>query len=129
MPLLNIHIHKGRSLDEIDLLADTIHEVVVESFKVPMRDRYQILHEHEQANLRALDTGLGYDRTELFVLIDIRSRPRPRAMKLAFYACLAVALRDKCGIASTDIMISMVENTDEDWSFGLGKAEFVTGEL
>ena len=26
-------------------------------------------------------------------------------------------------------LVSIVENTDEDWSFGLGRAQFLTGEL
>jgi hypothetical protein len=26
-------------------------------------------------------------------------------------------------------MVSFVENTDEDWSFGHGRAQFLTGEL
>ncbi|MGL5687640.1 MAG: tautomerase family protein, partial [Weissella cibaria] len=28
-----------------------------------------------------------------------------------------------------DVMINLVSNTDEDWSFGLGKAQFLTGDL
>jgi 4-oxalocrotonate tautomerase len=26
-------------------------------------------------------------------------------------------------------MVSVTENTDEDWSFGYGRAQFLTGEL
>ena len=33
------------------------------------------------------------------------------------------------GIPSTDLIISLVENMKEDWSFGLGRAQFLTGDL
>jgi len=29
----------------------------------------------------------------------------------------------------TDVMVSLVENGDEDWSFAHGRAQFLTGEL
>ena len=42
---------------------------------------------------------------------------------------LVEELERSCGVAPSDVMISMVENSDEDWSFGLGRAQFLTGEL
>jgi hypothetical protein len=38
-------------------------------------------------------------------------------------------LWEHCAIATSDVMISLVTNTDEDWSFGNGRAQFLTGEL
>jgi hypothetical protein len=38
-------------------------------------------------------------------------------------------LEKSCGIAPSDVMMNMVTCTDEDWSFGLGRAQFLTGEL
>lgn len=35
----------------------------------------------------------------------------------------------KIGTPPTDRIISVIENEQEDWSFGLGKAQFLTGEL
>jgi hypothetical protein len=32
-------------------------------------------------------------------------------------------------MASSDVMISFVQNADEDWSFGKGRAQFLSGEL
>ena len=81
------------------------------------------------APIRALDTGLGIPRTKLFVLLEVVSRPRSRTAKVAFYEDLCTALRLRCGIAPSDVMITFVENGDEDWSFGNGRAPFLTGEL
>ncbi|MBB2166792.1 tautomerase family protein [Gluconacetobacter aggeris] len=129
MPLMKFHVLKGRTPAEIDQLLDAAHEAMLRAFKVPARDRYQILVEHEPTHLRALDTGLDIPRTEKFVLLEVVSRPRSREAKLAFYEILCAEWQDKCGIAPSDVMISFVQNTDDDWSFGNGRAQFVTGEL
>jgi hypothetical protein len=129
MPLMKFHLFEGRSLDEINLLLEVVHEVMVRSFHVPSDDRYQIVSEHAKSHMRALDTGLNLQRTPAFVLLEVVSRPRSRAEKIAFYNDVCMALEDRCGIAPSDVMISFTENTDEDWSFGKGRAQFLTGEL
>ncbi|SES47825.1 tautomerase family protein [Rhizobium sp. NFR03] len=129
MPLIKLHIRKGRSEADITRLLDTVHAVMLDAFHVPERDRYQIVFEHEDTHFRALDTGLGFTRTDRFVLIEVVSRPRPRNEKLAFYENLGVQLPERCGIPASDLMVSFVENGDEDWSFGGGVAQFVTGDL
>ncbi|MCQ3009211.1 tautomerase family protein [Pseudomonas savastanoi] len=50
-------------------------------------------------------------------------------MKKRFYALIAEGLERNCGIEAEDVMVSIVINSDEDWSFGLGRAQFLTGEL
>jgi phenylpyruvate tautomerase PptA (4-oxalocrotonate tautomerase family) len=75
------------------------------------------------------DTGLGIERTDKVVVVQVISRPRTREKKEAFYRLLCEELERACGIAPSDVMVSIVENTDEDWSFGLGRGQFLTGEL
>ena len=129
MPLMKIHVIKGRSSDQLKRLLDTVHDVMVSAFKVPQRDLYQILSEHEASHLRALDTGLDIPRTDAFVLLEVVTRPRSQHEKLRFYSLLSEELERVCGIAPSDVMVSMTQNTDDDWSFGFGRAQFVTGEL
>lgn len=50
-------------------------------------------------------------------------------MKEQFYKGMAEALEKNCGIAPSDVMMNLVTCTDEDWSFGLGRAQFLTKEL
>lgn len=129
MPLLNIHVVKGRTGDETTVLLQAIHDAMVDAFKVPSRDRYQVLTEHDPSHLRMEDTGLGFDRSDSRVLIHVTTRPRSREMKERFYALLVDALGSRCGMEPKDIMVSCVGNTDADWSFGFGRAQFLTGEL
>lgn len=129
MPLLKIDVIKGRSDEVLSKLLNTVHDAMVEAFEVPVRDRYQILTEHEPSRLIIQDTGLGFTRTDNVVVITAISRPRSAAMKQKFYALVAQQLELHCGISSQDLMISMIINSDEDWSFGRGQAQFLTGDL
>jgi hypothetical protein len=50
-------------------------------------------------------------------------------MKQTFYRRLMEELQAKCNVPPTDVLVTFVTNTDEDWSFGHGRAQFLTGEL
>ncbi len=129
MPFLRFDLIKGRTDDEIATLLDAAHDAMLEAFKVPVRDRYQIVHEHDRSRVRIEDTGLGIERTEKVVLIQVTSRPRSTEEKQEFYRLLTEALSNRCGIAPSDVMVNFVINTDADWSFGNGEAQFLTGKL
>lgn len=64
-----------------------------------------------------------------FVLLSIVSKKRTAEQKQRLYTLTAERLASICGIPSTDLMISITENEDADWSFGLGEAQFITGKL
>ncbi|WP_072393870.1 tautomerase family protein [Hyphomicrobium sp. CS1GBMeth3] len=129
MPLLTFHLVEGRTDTELKTLLDAAHRAMLAAFKVPERDRYQIVHEHKPSRFIVEDTGLDIPRTEKVVVVQVTTRPRGRAAKELFYRLLVEELERSCGIAPSDVMVSMVENSDEDWSFGLGRAQFLTGEL
>ena len=61
--------------------------------------------------------------------IHVVSRRRTRAQKERLYELLADRLGRDCGLDPADLVVSVTENDDEDWSFGLGRAQFLTGEL
>ena len=75
------------------------------------------------------DTGLDIPRTAEVVMLQVTSRPRSEAMKVAFYRLLCEKLEADCGIAPSDVMVNFIINADADWSFGRGRAQFLTGEL
>jgi hypothetical protein len=49
--------------------------------------------------------------------------------KRAAYRELASRLQADCAIEPTDLIVSVVTNGREDWSFGLGRAQFLDGDL
>jgi phenylpyruvate tautomerase PptA (4-oxalocrotonate tautomerase family) len=129
MPLLYFDVIEGRTPGEIRALLDTAHAATVEAFGVPERDRYQVVRSHPAGEIVALDTGLGINRSDRMVIIHVVSRRRSRAQKERLYALLAERLRRDCGLDPADLIVSVTENDDEDWSFGSGRAQFLTGEL
>lgn len=129
MPLVRIDVYQGRSAREISELLEVAHKVTVDVFKVPIRDRYQILSEHPLTHMMIEDTGLHIPRTKDFVLFQITTRPRPRELKEKYYFEMTEALQKHCGILKSDVMINFVTCSDEDWSFGNGRAQFLTNEL
>ncbi|KZD20477.1 tautomerase family protein [Tardiphaga robiniae] len=129
MPLLRFNMIEGRTDAEIACLLDAAHAAVVSAFGVPEGDRYQIVSEYREGRLCLLDTGLNIGRTKNVVLVEVTSRKRPTDQKAAFYALLCQKLKDACDLDSSDVIVSFVENGDADWSFGLGRAQFLTGEL
>jgi hypothetical protein len=129
MPLLRFDLIEGRSESEIRKILDATHEVLLETLKVPKRDRYQVVHEHKRSRMIVEDTGLGFVRSDRALLLQVTSRPRSRKMKEDFYRLLVERLAARCGILPDDVIVNFVTNADEDWSFGAGRAQFLTGEL
>ena len=129
MPLLRIDVIEGRTEAELRELLDAIHCAMLAAFKVPERDRYQIVHEHLAAEMRIEDTGLGIPRTERVVMVQVTTRPRSRLEKQSFYELLCQELARRCDMKASDIVVSIMQTNDEDWSFGYGRAQFITGEL
>ncbi len=129
MPLVRIDAVEGRSKEEIKDLLDAVHRAILSAFHVPQRDRYQIYHVHPQSSLVLEDTGLGIERTSKAVVVTLTSMPRSQELKLQFYEDLCRELKKSCDIDSGDVIVSIVTNSAPDWSFGHGRAQFITGEL
>jgi phenylpyruvate tautomerase PptA (4-oxalocrotonate tautomerase family) len=129
MPLVRIDVQKGRTSEELRRLADTIQDVMLDVFAAPPGDRYQIITEHDKGQIIAEDTGLGLERSEGVVIIQIFQQGRSTEQKVAAYTELAKRLDAECGVRPEDLIISMNANRHVDWSFGLGRAQFIDGSL
>ena len=130
MPLVHIHvIENSRTPEQLRHLADVVQEVMLEHFAAPDRDRYQIISEHKPGQIIAEDTGLGFERTDDIVVVQVAQQGRSQEQKKAMYRALADRLHDETGLAPTDVIVSVLENTRDDWSFGNGVAQFVEGHL
>ncbi len=129
MPLLKFDLIKGRDELAVKKLLDVTHRVLVAALDIPLRDRYQCVTQHSPGELILQDTGLGYARSHKVVLLTVISRPRDSQKKQQFYRQLARSLHEECGLSEDDLMVSFIENSDADWSFGRGNAEFLSGAL
>lgn len=129
MPLVFFDVIKGRTEAELTEILNVSHQVFVDTLDIPEGDRYQILRQHEPFEMIIKDTGLGFERSNKVVVLTVVSRHRDKEMKTALYRKLVKELEEKCQIQPSDVMISFSINEDTDWSFGFGRAQFLTGEL
>ena len=58
MPLLQFDLIEGRTETELKTLLDAAHRAMLATFKVPERDRFQIVHEHKRSQMIIEDRGL-----------------------------------------------------------------------
>ena len=129
MPLVRIDVQKGRSPAELRKIADVTQGVMLDVFAAPPGDRYQIITEHAVGHIIAEDTGLGLERSEGVTVIQIFQQGRNAEQKQAAYDQLAKRLDAAELVRPADLIVTVVANEREDWSFGLGRAQFLTGEL
>jgi phenylpyruvate tautomerase PptA (4-oxalocrotonate tautomerase family) len=129
VPLVRIDVLEGRSDEELQRLLDTVQEVMESDFDAPPRDRYQVLTEHPPGRLVLQDSGLGIDRSDKVVLVQVFQQGRSEAQKKALYASLARRLHEEVGLRPEDLVVSVSENTIADWSFGFGVAQFLEEDL
>jgi phenylpyruvate tautomerase PptA (4-oxalocrotonate tautomerase family) len=129
MPLVRIDLLPSRSPDQITAIADAVHDAIVDVYGIPPRDRFQVINELPAGRIIAQDAGLGFERSGGVVMIQIfTQRGRTDDAKQALYARIASGL-EAVGVAGEDVFIGYVENGPQDWSFGFGVAQYVTGEL
>ncbi|VXB01670.1 tautomerase family protein [Nocardioides sp. AX2bis] len=129
MPLVRIDLLEGRADDELRTIADVVQECLEDVFAAPPRDRYQVITEHRPGRIICEDTGLGLERSDGVMVVQVTQQGRSAAQKQALYAALAERLEQRAGVRPEDLVVSVVAAEREDWSFGLGRAQFLTGEL
>jgi len=129
MPLVRIDLAQGRTDEEVRAVADAIHGAIVEVDGIPARDRFQVINELPAGRIIAEDAGLGFERTDGVVVIQIfTQRGRSVDTKAALYRAIADSL-GTVGVTGENVFIGYVENGPQDWSFGFGAAQYLTGEL
>ncbi len=129
MPLVRIDVNSGRSPEELDRLSRGIHDAILAEYGIPDRDYFHILTEHAPGQIIAQDAGLGFERTPEVVMIQIFTQGgRSQEAKQSLFAAIAAHLAE-VGVAGENVFIGYVENSADDWSFGFGRAQYVTGEL
>ena len=90
MPLVRISLIKGKSPAHVRSIADGVHKALVETYDVPVNDRFQLIQQLERDDLIYNADYLDIHRTDDIVLINvIASRTRDTATKQAFYKALA----------------------------------------
>lgn len=126
MPLVRID-HSDARTNSVEI-AGAIHDAIVAIYGIPARDRFQVITSRPGATIVAEDAGLGFDRNDPVIVQIFTQRGRSEDTKQALYAEIATRLAG-VGVGGEDVFIGYVENGPQDWSFGFGRAQYLTGEL
>lgn len=124
MPLIQVNLI-SKSPQFIQDLGENLHQSLMKTWGIPIDDCFQIFNQKQEHELNINPVIFGVERSKDVIVFHITSTPRSREMKLDFYQDLTARLEQKMNIRPQDIFISIVENTQEDWSFGNGKAQLL----
>src|SRR5260370_14747957 len=106
MPVLRFDVIEGRTEAEMKTLLDAAQRAMLATFKVPERDRFQIVHEHKRSQMIILDRGLGIERTDKVVVVQVISRPQHAAgEKAALYNNLTEELERAYSIRPSAVRV------------------------
>ncbi|MCX4406933.1 tautomerase family protein [Streptomyces sp. NBC_01764] len=129
MPFVRIDLIRGRRPDEVRAIADATHQALLDVLDIPERDRFQVITEHDADHVVALDAGLGFERSDRLVILQIFTQSgRSTEVKQRLFHTIAEQL-EPLGISGEDVFIGVVENGPQDWSFGFGRAQYTEGDL
>lgn len=126
MPLVRISHLAGKPQAFADALSHAVHDAMVETFNVPADDYFQIVTEHAaKIGLRGPARFLDVAHSDDLAFIQITcSHGRTLETKRALYAAIVAKTVAATGLRAEDVVINSVETARENWSFGLGQAQY-----
>jgi 4-oxalocrotonate tautomerase len=126
MPLVRIALPKAKSPAQRRAVADGVHEALVEVFKIPADDRFQIVTEHGAGvEIVRPESYLGIVYSEDLTIVQITaSEGRSVELKKELYRAIVAKVTVSTGMRAEDLVINLVEVKKENWSFGRGEAPY-----
>jgi len=125
MPLVKLWMRRGKSPEFLRTAADCVHDALVAQANVPADDRFQIIQELDAEALIAHPTYGGVNRSADLIVVEITlNHGRTLEIKKNLYADIVARLGSALDVRPDDVLISLVEVTKENWSFGNGLATY-----
>ena len=126
MPLVRISLKRGKPPAWRQAIAEGVYQALRDSFDVPDKDRFVTISEHDDDDFIFDRSYLGIDRSDDFVIIQLTvSNTRPREQKQALYRRIVDLVSANPGLRPQDVFINLIEVLPENWSFGMGEAQYV----
>ncbi len=121
MPLTRITLRRGKSDAYLQAVSDSLHRALMDAFKVPGADRFQIIEQLAPSEFIYDRQYLGA-RGDDHILFVINAGQRDADTKRYFYRRLTECLAQAPGICAADVMVVVNSNPAEDWSFADGRS-------
>jgi phenylpyruvate tautomerase PptA (4-oxalocrotonate tautomerase family) len=125
MPFVRIDLLRGKSADYRKTLGEIVYQAMRDTINVPEDDKFQVITEHDPAEINISASYLGHKHSDDIILIQITlNTGRSLDMKKAFYKRIADDIQTQLGTSSDNVIINLVEVAKENWSFGGGIAQY-----
>jgi 4-oxalocrotonate tautomerase len=125
VPLVRITLRKGRSPEFLRDASLAVHQALVATANVPEDDKFHIIEEVDADRLIAHPSYGGVSRSEGLIVVQITlNAGRTADVKRALYADIARRLQESVDVRPDDVLVSLVEVTRENWSFGGGRMTY-----
>lgn len=126
MPLVRISLLKGKPAPYLRAISQGVHQALIEAFRIPPDDFFQLIHQHEPGELLYDADYLGVHRTDDIVIIHlVAGNWRDTPTKQALYKAIVDRLHESPGVRREDVQIILSSNERDEWSFGNGLASYV----
>jgi 4-oxalocrotonate tautomerase len=123
MPLVRIAMLPGKTPEYRKAISEGVQKALVETFNVPKDDLFQIIT--EDAGIVRAPSYLGIAYSDELVLIQATvSDTRTVEQKKNLFRSIVDHLAERPGLRHEDVFINLVEVKKENWSFGLGQAQY-----
>jgi 4-oxalocrotonate tautomerase len=129
MPLTRISLRRGKSVAYRKAICDGLYRAMREALNVPEGDRFILITEHDAVDFDYGSSWPGIARSDDLVFFQLTvNSTRTLAQKKALYRRLVELLTESPGLRPEDIFISLVQTLPENWSLGLGEAQFAPAD-
>ncbi|MGV2290903.1 tautomerase family protein [Trinickia sp. YCB016] len=125
MPFTRIAVGQGKSAEYKKALINGIQRALIATFNVPEDDYFMVINEYDAENFVFNRSYLNIARSDDLVIIQITANAtRGVAEKKKLYAAIAANLAESPGVRGEDVFVNLVDVPKENWSFGLGVAQY-----
>ena len=117
MPIVRIEIYKGFDSGYRKKILDSVHQALIDSFKIPDSDRNQLIYEFDDDNFER-----SANKSRTFTIIEITAfKGRSREAKRMLYRKIVENLKTSPVIEPKDILITINEPELVNWGIHGGK--------
>ncbi|MCT7488189.1 tautomerase family protein [Aliarcobacter cryaerophilus] len=125
MPFIKIFIDKSISKDTKETISNSIHLALVECFNIPLKDKFQVFIEVDKDNMIFPDEYLACKYSNILFINIFCKNGRTKEQKKCLYKNIADKILQNSSIKKDDIFITIIENSEDNWSFGNGIAQLM----
>jgi len=125
MPLVKIFLRKGKPPEYLRLMSDAIHSALVTAAGVPEDDKFHLIHEMEPDHVVSHPSYGNAERSDDLVIVEITlNAGRDVEVKKKLYRRICRNLEREIELRPDDLLVSLIEVSPENWSFGRGLATY-----